>query len=126
MVNYQKSKIYKIVSTNGNKIYVDSTTKEYLSQRFQQHKNDYKRWKDGKMKYQIVFEMFETYNVNSCKIILIETFPCNTKDEKTARTQHHKTSAGDIEVGYVMSEEDTIDEYGPSTRITNGLVDAHH
>ena len=48
MTDYQKTKIYKIESHLGDKIYVGSTAKEYLSQRFQQHKNHYKHWKNGK------------------------------------------------------------------------------
>ena len=32
MVNYANSKVYKIWSTQGDKIYVGSTTKQYLSQ----------------------------------------------------------------------------------------------
>lgn len=33
MVNYGKTKIYKIWSPKGDNIYIGSTTKEYLSQR---------------------------------------------------------------------------------------------
>ena len=112
MVNYQNTKIYKIVSASGDRVYIDATAKEYLSQRFQQHKNDYKKWKEGKVRYHLVFEMFEKYDVNNCKIMLIESFPCMSKDEKTSRMMHHKNGAGPLEVGYVMSEEEALAEYG--------------
>jgi hypothetical protein len=46
MPDYTLTKIYKIESHLGDKIYVGSTAKQYISQRFQQHKNDYK---NGKM-----------------------------------------------------------------------------
>ena len=48
MTDYSKTKIYKIESHLGDKIYVGSTAKEYLSQRFQQHKYTFKYWKNGK------------------------------------------------------------------------------
>ena len=40
MVNYQLTKIYKIMSNAGDEIYLDATAKKYLSQRLQQHRND--------------------------------------------------------------------------------------
>ena len=46
MPDYSLTKIYKIESHLGNKIYVGSTAKQYLSQRFQQHKSSCKCWKE--------------------------------------------------------------------------------
>ena len=91
MVNYQLTKIYKITSNAGDEIYLDATAKKYLSQRLQQHRNDYKKFREGKTKWQDVFEIFDRYGVNDCRIVLIETFPCNSKDEKTARLDNYKT-----------------------------------
>ena len=48
MIDYLKTKIYKIESHLGDKVYIGSTTNEYLSQRFQNHKSSYKRWKQEK------------------------------------------------------------------------------
>ena len=45
MVNYGNAKVYKIWSTAGDKIYIGSTTKEYLSQRMDKHRSGYKQWK---------------------------------------------------------------------------------
>ena len=89
MTDYQKTKIYKIESHLGDNIYVGSTCKEYLSQRFQQHKTDYKRWKDGKTYNITSFKLFEEYGIENCNIILIEAYPCNSKDEKNAREGHY-------------------------------------
>ena len=49
MTNYTKTTIYRIESPLGDKVYVGSTTKQYLSQRFAQHKAAYKQWKAGKV-----------------------------------------------------------------------------
>jgi hypothetical protein len=104
MRNYQKTKIYKIVSDLGNMVYVDSTAKEYLSQRLQQHRHDYKQWKNSKKNYLPVFEMFEKYGVENCKIILIESFACNSKDEKTSRTDIQRRAHGNRDVNFVQDE----------------------
>ena len=87
--DYQKTKIYKIESHLGDKIYVGSTAKEYLSQRFQQHKNAYKRWKNGTVGKLTSFELFDLYGIENCQIVLIEAYPCNSKDEKNAKEGHY-------------------------------------
>ena len=46
-MDYSKTKIYKIESALGDKIYIGSTINKYLSQRFQLHISEYKRWKKG-------------------------------------------------------------------------------
>ena len=81
MVNYTNSKVYKIWSTQGDKIYVGSTTKQYLSQRMDAHRTEYKRWKDGKCKLITSFQLFDEYGIENCFIELIEAKECNSKDE---------------------------------------------
>jgi len=83
MVNYSNGKIYKIVPTNGDDIcYVGSTTKQYLSQRMDSHRNDFKKWQKNTQKEKTSsVELFEKYGLENCKIVLIENFPCNSKDE---------------------------------------------
>ena len=110
MRNYQKTKIYKIVSDLGNLVYVDSTAKEYLSQRLQQHRHDYKQWKNSKKNYLPVFEMFEKYGVENCKIILIESFACNSKDEKKSRTDIQRRAHGNQDVNFVQDEASFLAE----------------
>ena len=87
--DYQKTKIYKIESHLGDKIYVGSTAKDYLSQRFQQHKVQYKRWKNGIGVKYTSFELFDEYGIENCQIVLIEAYPCNSKDEKNAKEGHY-------------------------------------
>jgi len=87
-MDYQNSKIYKIMSHSGNKIYIGSTTKQYLSQRMQKHKADYGNWQKGKRNKTTSFELFDEYGCENCQIILIENYPCNSKDELNAREGH--------------------------------------
>jgi hypothetical protein len=86
MVNYANGKIYMIASIDaidgdGN-IYIDSTTKEYLSQRMVCHKKDYVQWKGGNIKVGKInsFILFDKFGVENCRIILLETFPCQSRD----------------------------------------------
>jgi len=86
MPNYQLGKIYKISSRNGeDEHYIGSTTKPTLAQRMNDHKQQYKRWKLGKGKYVSSFSLFDKYGVDNCKIILLESYACNSKDELRAR-----------------------------------------
>jgi ribosomal protein S27AE len=91
MVNYANGKICMItaidaVEGEGN-IYIGSTTKAYLSQRMVCHRKDYVQWKNGNIKVGKInsFDIFDKFGVDRCGIILLETFPCQSKDELTSR-----------------------------------------
>lgn len=114
MTNYQLTKIYKIESNLGDKIYVGSTAKQYLSQRMQQHKSTYKQWKAGKNTSKITsYELFDEYGPENCKIVLIEEYPCTCKDAKNAREGYfikelncvNKNIAGRTMKEYQQSEQ---------------------
>ncbi len=81
MVNYANSKVYKIWSTRGDKIYVGSTTKQYLSQRMDAHRSCYKRWKDGSYPFITSFTLFDQYGLDHCFIELLEAKLCSSRDE---------------------------------------------
>lgn len=87
-MDYQNSKIYKIMSHAGDDIYIGSTTKQYLSQRMQKHKADYGNWQKGTRNKTTSFDIFDAYGYENCQIILIENYPCNSKDELNAREGH--------------------------------------
>ena len=80
-IDYKNSKVYKIWSPNGDKIYVGSTTKILLCQRMSAHREDFKRWKAGKYHYISSFSLFEEYGIENCFIELLEAKECNSKDE---------------------------------------------
>ena len=89
MVNYENGKIYKIESYLGDKIYIGSTTKKYLSQRMDTHRTDYKRWKNGLYNFVTSFTIFEEYGIENCNIVLLELFPCESKDMLHSREAHY-------------------------------------
>ena len=82
-LNYDQSKVYKIWSPNGDKIYVGSTTKQYLSQRMTAHRNNYNTWKLGKGHLTTSFILFDEYGLENCFIELLEAKECSSKDELT-------------------------------------------
>ena len=86
MVNYENGKIYKIVCNKTGKVYVGSTTNHILSDRLSNHVSSYKRWLLDKKHYVSSYEIFQE---NNYFILLIENYPCKSKDELRAREQYH-------------------------------------
>ena len=90
MVNYQNGKIYKMEDVGGNMCYIGSTTKDFLSKRMSEHRSKYRYWKsDPKNSKFTVFDIFDTYGIENCRIVLIELLPCDSKDELHARESHY-------------------------------------
>ena len=74
---YSRGKIYKIVCDTTGLVYIGSTI-EKLSNRLSKHRADYKRYLNKKRDIITSFKVLEN---NNYKIILIENFPCNSKEE---------------------------------------------
>ena len=87
MVNYEEGKIYKIVCNKTGLIYIGSTTKHYLSDRLNEHSSRYKHYKDGKEKTKST--SYKIIDNGDYDIILIENYPCNSKDELRARERFY-------------------------------------
>ena len=66
MPNYQNGKVYKIINPQNEVIYIGSTV-EKLCRRFSKHK----------------------HRDNGNKIILLENYPCNSKEELCMKEQEH-------------------------------------
>ena len=92
MVNYGNGKIYKIVPIcdhDEGDVYFGSTTKWYLCQRMDTHRLDYTLHQYGRKVRLSVFDLFDKYGVNNCQIVLVENYPCNSKNELHAREAHY-------------------------------------
>ncbi len=87
MVNYQKGKIYKVVSDQVEYCYVGSTC-QTLSMRLAGHRAQYKRYLAGKIKYSI--SSFELLKYKDHHIVLIESYPCDNKDQLRAREEYYR------------------------------------
>jgi hypothetical protein len=92
MVNYNNGKVYKIepiCEHEEGEIYIGSTTKDYLSKRMVAHRKDYTKYKKGMPVFTTSFVLFDKYGIENCRIILLETVNCNSKDELFARESHY-------------------------------------
>ena len=85
-INYQNGKICKIVSLepNDEHVYFGSTIQN-LSARMATHRND---GKNEKLKDIKVYKYLNNINWN-CAIILLENYPCKSKEELLSRENEH-------------------------------------
>ena len=86
MVNYQLGKIYKIVDNTNGKIYIGSTCEPTLSRRLAQHKRGCRLYFKTKSRFMTSFEILKNENY---EIVLVENYPCNSKDELHARERYY-------------------------------------
>ena len=114
---HQRTKIYQIKSHTTDKIYIDSSTKKYLSQRYHDHLSQYKNWKQDDMtkkkyKESPLFKLFDSYGPNNFFIELIETYPCNSKEEANKRVSYYVSSnVNCVNILNYESDEFDIHEY---------------
>ena len=58
-----------------------------------QHRSDYKRCNEGRYKsYLTVFNLFNEFGIENCKIEWIEDYPYNSKKELEARERYYQHS----------------------------------
>jgi adenylate kinase family enzyme len=83
---YVNGKIYMIVSSETDAIYIGSTTQS-LKRRLSEHRRDYKHYLQGKCRYISSFELIKFSD--SCEITLLEAFPCESNEELRKREQYY-------------------------------------
>jgi len=92
MPNYQKGKIYKIVnitSTDEADCYVGSTCVP-LCKRLSSHKHAVKVRKEETLKDGSLYYMMNKLGASNFRIVLIEEYPCNSKEQLLSREEHHR------------------------------------
>ena len=86
MVNFQQGKIYKIVdNTNGN-IYIWSTFEKSLARRLASHRAAYNFYLKNNSNFLTSFDILKN---GSYKIVLLEAYPCKSRDELKARERYY-------------------------------------
>jgi hypothetical protein len=86
MPNFENGKIYKLFSKNqSDKVYIGSTCST-LERRKQGHKNNYKSYLNNKYCY---VSSFDIIHFDDADIVLIENYPCNSKDELHKRERYY-------------------------------------
>jgi hypothetical protein len=81
-ISYQNGKLYKIVCNVTDEVYIGSTCQPTVARRLAKHVDNYKEHKKGKRSNTTSFRIIERGDY--C-IYLIESFPCDSKDELTKR-----------------------------------------
>ena len=84
--DYSKAKIYMIVCRKTGLVYIGSTTKQYLSQRLDTHRTNYKAWlnKTGNYCYSVLVLENEDYYIK-----LLQLYPCTCNDELRMKEQEY-------------------------------------
>ena len=82
MLDYKNGKIYKLVNNIDDKIYVGSTCTT-LVKRKHEHKKKSKRCPDRR-----IYKHILAVSWDNASIILIENFPCESKDELVRRERY--------------------------------------
>jgi hypothetical protein len=85
MSDYSQGKIYTIRSYKCNDVYIGSTTQS-LCKRLSQHKSHLKSFLKGKGSY---ISSFGVICYEDAYIELLESYPCNTKEELNARETYY-------------------------------------
>ena len=85
MPDYQQGKIYKIICNVTGKVYYGSTIVPTLARRLAKHKEKYRAYMLGKCNYVTSFEILDK---NDYSIILVELYPCNSRDELLMRERY--------------------------------------
>ena len=84
-MDYKNGRIYKITSDSTDKIYIGSTCQS-LSKRMTTHRDDYKRFVNGKRGKTTSYELIK---LGDAIITLIEDYPCERKEQLHARERYH-------------------------------------
>ena len=90
MNRYDNGKFYRIVDLGYkyNKCYIGSTC-ESLSKRMQRHRDNYSKYRRGKLNKRVsVIDIFAEYGTEHCKIELVENCPCENREELLKREGH--------------------------------------
>lgn len=86
---YQNGKIYKIVSNYTDEVYIGSSAQKYLSMRMRQHRDEFKLWKKDSTKRKYI-SSFEILKYDDARIVLVENYPCESKDQLRQQEEHHR------------------------------------
>ena len=108
MSNYQQGKIYQIVSSQTDRVYIGSTCQLFLCDRLDQHKNYFKRYQEQTYHY---IASFEILKFDDARIALIEYLPCNSKEELQSRETHWMNEFRDKTVNPIAVIESPKNKY---------------
>jgi Zn ribbon nucleic-acid-binding protein len=86
MEKYQKGKVYAIICRKTGRRYIGSTAEPILSRRLAKHVSNYIEWLRNGKKHRSSYDIIKDGDYH---IILLELFPCGSKDELRMCEQKH-------------------------------------
>ena len=89
MPNYELGKIYKIWDNEFKKCYIGSTI-DKLSSRMGKHRSGYNHFLNDVGPNIRVYDLFQEFGVENCKIELLEEYSCKNRGELEAREGYHQ------------------------------------
>lgn len=114
-MSYENSKIYTIRSFQTDKYYIGSTTNE-LIKRLNQHRINYKRYKNTKYNYVSSFDILQ---YEDHYIELLELYSCNNRDELNKKEYEMIKLYKDHIVNKYNGRTNNRKEYNKDYRKTN-------
>jgi len=86
MEKYQRGKIYAIICRKTGRRYIGSTCEPTLAKRLSQHVKEFKKWNKNKSRFVSSYDIIKE---GDYYIILLELYPCGSKDELRMCEQKH-------------------------------------
>ena len=86
MERYQQGKIYAIICRKTERRYIGSTCEPTLAKRLAKHVSNFKEWVKTGKSYTTSYDIIKDSNYY---IVLLESYPCNSKDELRMCEQKH-------------------------------------
>jgi hypothetical protein len=82
---YANGKVYAIICRKTDRRYIGSTCEPTIAKRLAQHVKSFKQWKEGKR----YFSSYDIIKDGDYYIVLLELYPCGSKDELRMCEQKH-------------------------------------
>ena len=113
-MHYKNGKIYQILNTENNKVYIGSTCTQ-LSRRMVHHR------KCSLSMSSLLYDEMKNLGIDKFYIELLEAFPCNNKDELIAREnaliRERGTALNSLSSYKAKAKKKQIDTASESTRV---------
>ena len=120
---YQRGKVYAIICRKTERRYIGSTCEPTIAKRLAKHVSDFKCWKKGMrrcMSYDIIKD-------GDYHIVLLELYPCNSRDELRMCEQKHIDSCECVNKVKAFRNEEELAEYKKQYQEQNrGKISEQH
>jgi hypothetical protein len=112
---YANGKVYAIICRKTDRRYIGSTCEPTIAKRLAQHVKSFKQWKEGKR----YFSSYDIIKDGDYYIVLLESYPCNSKDELRMCEQKHINLNENINMMKAYQTTEESKEYRKQQNIKN-------